>query len=95
LFERPQRGERAVLVHVGIGRPVTDDDQQEFHALAVSAGADVAGTLISARADPSPRFLIGTGKLEELRQLVEELDAELILVDHELRPLQEQNLKTL
>jgi GTP-binding protein HflX len=93
LFERPQRGERAVLVHVGIGRPVTEDDQQEFLALAVSAGADVAGTLISARTDPSPRFLIGTGKLEELRQLVEELDAEVILVDHELSPRQEKNLE--
>jgi len=93
LFERPQRGERAVLVHVGIGHPVTADDQQEFYALAVSAGADVAGTLISARAEPNPRFLIGTGKLEELKSLVEDLDAELILIDHELSPRQEKNLE--
>jgi GTPase len=93
LFERPQRGERAVLVHVGIGHPVTADDQQEFYALAVSAGADVAGTLISARAEPNPRFLIGTGKLEELKALVEALDAELILIDHELSPRQEKNLE--
>jgi len=93
LFERPQRGERAVLLHVGIGRPVTVEDQQEFYALAVSAGADVAGTLVSGRADASPRFLIGSGKLEELKALVEALDAELILVDHELSPRQEKNLE--
>lgn len=93
MFERPQRGERAVLLHVGIGRPVTVEDQQEFYALAVSAGADVAGTLVSGRADASPRFLIGSGKLEELKALVEALDAELILVDHELSPRQEKNLE--
>ena len=93
MFERPQRGERAVLVHVGIGHPVTADDQQEFYALALSAGADVAGTLISARAEPNPRFLIGAGKLEELKTLVETLDAELILIDHQLSPRQEKNLE--
>jgi GTP-binding protein HflX len=93
LFDRPQHGERAILLHVGIGRPVSADDRQEFHALAVSAGAKIVGSLATRRDAANPRYLIGTGKLDELLALVEECDAELILVDHELSPRQEKNLE--
>ena len=40
-----------------------------------------------------PRYLIGTGKLDELRRLVEETHADLVLVDHALSPSQERNLE--
>ena len=93
MFERPQHGECAILLHVGIGHPVTAEDRQEFHALAVSAGAKIVGSLTTRRDAASPRYLIGTGKLEELQALVEETDAELILVDHDLSPRQEKNLE--
>ena len=33
MFERPQRGERAVLLLVGLGHGVTEDDEQEFESL--------------------------------------------------------------
>jgi GTP-binding protein HflX len=93
LFERPQRGERAILLHVGVGSAVTEEDQQEFHALALSAGADIVATLVSARDTASPRYLIGSGKLDELQALVAEHDADLVLVDHELSPRQQKNLE--
>jgi len=41
----------------------------------------------------SPKYLIGTGKLEELEQLAAEVDADLVLVDHPLSPRQEKNLE--
>ncbi len=93
MFERPRHGERAVLLHVALGQRVSADDRQEFAALALSAGAELAGELDATPATANPRFLIGTGKLEELRQLAEAVDAELILVDHALSPRQEKNLE--
>jgi GTP-binding protein HflX len=93
LFERPQRGERSVLLHIGIGQPVAEDDQQEFRSLAESAGAQIVGCLKAVREKPSPRYLVGKGKLEELEKLVVDEDAELVLVDFELRPRQQKNLE--
>ena len=93
MFERPQHGERAILLHVGIGHPVSEEDCEEFAALAESAGADIVGSLSATRQTATPRFLIGSGKLDELQALVEAADAELVLVDHELSPRQEKNLE--
>jgi len=93
LFERPRHGERAILLHVGLGQRVTEEDQQEFHALALSAGAEIVGELAAFRQIASPRYLIGGGKLEELEVLVKATDADLVLVDHPLSPRQEKNLE--
>ena len=44
-------------------------------------------------ADPRPATLIGTGKLEELAEIVKETKAELVIVDHPLTPVQQRNLE--
>lgn len=93
MFERPRHGERAILLHVGLGQPVTQDDRREFEALALSAGAEIVGELVAVRRVASPRYLIGGGKLDELAALVQETDADLVLVDHPLSPRQEKNLE--
>jgi GTP-binding protein HflX len=93
LFERPERGERAVLVHVGSGRAPLPEEQQEFEALALAAGAEIAAAVAAPLRTKNPRFLIGTGKLEELRQVADGAAAELVLVDHHLSPAQERNLE--
>ena len=93
MFERPRHGERAILLHVGLGQRVTEEDEQEFHALALSAGAEIVGELTAFRQVASPRYLIGGGKLEELEALVKQTDADLVLVDHPLSPRQEKNLE--
>jgi GTP-binding protein HflX len=95
LFERPRSGERALLVRIGLGSPVSPADLQEFAALAVSAGAVPVATVTGSRAKPDPRFFVGSGKAEELKQLSEQHDAEVILVDHALSPSQERNLEKL
>lgn len=93
MFERPERGERAVLVHVSSGRAPLPEEQQEFEALALAAGAEVAASLPAPLRSKNPRFLIGTGKLEQLKQVASDVSAELILVDHHLSPAQERNLE--
>jgi GTP-binding protein HflX len=68
---------------------------EEFAELARSAGATVVGTLNARLERPNPRFFVGTGKAEELRELKAALDADLILVNHTLSPVQERNLEKL
>jgi len=93
LFERPQYGERAILLHVSLGRPRTQEDDQEFASLALSAGVELVGDLHAHRETATPRYLIGSGKVEELKLLVQASKAEVVLVDHELTPRQEINLE--
>jgi GTP-binding protein HflX len=95
LFERPQGGERAILVGVGIGHPVDPDDTAEFAALAASAGTIGVGTVLATRHRPDPKYFVGSGKADEIRVCAEANDAELILVDQTLSPSQERNLEKL
>ncbi len=95
LFERPQGGERAVLVGVGIGDPVDPNDSAEFAALAASAGTISVGAVFANRAKPDPKYFVGSGKAEEIRVFAEEHHADLILVDQTLTPSQERNLEKL
>jgi GTP-binding protein HflX len=93
LFERPERGERAILVHVSHGRAPSAAEQQEFEALALAAGAELAASLAANVRSFNPRFLIGTGKVAQLKKLASDTAAELVLVDHHLSPAQERNLE--
>ncbi|MFN5009844.1 MAG: ribosome rescue GTPase HflX [Gammaproteobacteria bacterium] len=95
MFERPRGGERAVLVRLGLGAPVEQEDLDEFTQLAESAGVTVATTITGRRDRPDPRFFVGSGKAEEIRQAVVETCAEVVLVDHALSPSQERNLEKL
>jgi GTPase len=95
LFERPQGGERAVLVGIGIGHPVDPSDIAEFAALAASAGTVSVGTVLAARARPDPKYFVGSGKAEEIRAFAEAHHADLVLVDQTLTPSQERNLEKL
>jgi len=95
VFERPRSGERALLVRIGLGAQVDPEDLEEFTQLALSAGARPIATVTGRRERPDPRFFVGSGKAEELKQAAEAGEAEVILVDHALSPSQERNLETL
>jgi len=92
-FERPESGERAILVHVELAREADRENPRELEELALSAGADPVAFLTGSRAEPSPKFFLGKGKIEELRDLVHEHEAELVIFNHSLRPAQERNLE--
>jgi|TARA_R110000796_G_scaffold63377_10_gene146708 GTP-binding protein HflX len=92
-FERHEGGERAVLVHLEGQDERTREDPQEFVELVNSAGADITAFLTVNRHHPSPRFLIGAGKVEELQATVAEHEADLVIFNHVLTPSQERNLE--
>jgi GTP-binding protein HflX len=95
LFERPEAGERAVLVHVTFKLNSRAPDLEEFNELVTSAGACPVATVTANRERPDPRFFVGTGKADSLKATVDEQHADVVLVNHELSPAQERNLEKL
>ncbi|MDX1405436.1 MAG: ribosome rescue GTPase HflX [Woeseiaceae bacterium] len=93
MFERPQSGERAILVHASVAGAPDSNEREEFAELASSAGAVIVDEIVSSRRGPNPRFFIGKGKLEEVKQSILANDAELILSSAPLSPSQERNLE--
>jgi len=91
LFDRPESGERAVIVHINLSKG--QEDLNELKELAKSAGAEVVHVLTGSRNYPDPRYFIGSGKLEELRAVIAETEADLVLFNHVLTPSQERNLE--
>ena len=92
-FERHEGGERAVLVHLEGQDEQNREDPHEFLELVRSAGAEIVDFLTISRYQPSPRFLIGSGKVEELRNLVKAGEGDLVIFNHVLTPSQERNLE--
>jgi len=92
-FDRPESGELAILVHIDFDFEAQRDDPREFEELALSAGADPIELIEGQRHKPDPKFFVGTGKMEEIRAVVEQHEAELVLFNHSLSPSQERNLE--
>ncbi|RRQ22660.1 ribosome rescue GTPase HflX [Thiohalobacter thiocyanaticus] len=95
MFERPRHGERALLVHLFLPQDKDQEDIDEFEELARSAGAEVLAVVTATRSSPHPKYFVGTGKAEEIRERVEAEGAELVLFNHALSPSQERNLEQL
>jgi GTPase len=91
LFDRPDSGERAILVHLSFR--AHQEDLLELKELAKSAGTDPVHIVIGSRKSPDAKFFVGKGKLEELKSAVEEYSADTVLFNHALSPSQERNLE--
>ncbi|MBY0360055.1 MAG: GTPase HflX [Candidatus Obscuribacterales bacterium] len=88
--------ERAVLVGLiqeGQDSWQIEDELDELSQLARTAGATVRGRLTQARLQPDPKFFLGSGKVQELALQIQELGANLVVIDHELSANQQRNLE--
>ena len=87
VYETDEIIERVILVGVAFD---TDDDTErsldELGELAKTAGAQTVGRMIQTRDNFHPATYIGKGKIEELRLMIDELDATGIICDDELSP---------
>ena len=92
-FERPDFGERAVLVHLKLNSESEPEDPREFEELVISAGGDPVEFLTGSRSAPHAKFFVGTGKLDEICSAVKSSDAELVIFNHNLSPSQERNIE--
>lgn len=80
------------MLHPVIRMSDDEDSREEFVRLAESAGLNVVGQLSAPRDQPDPKFLVGSGKVEEMASLVESESIGLVLVNARLSPVQERNL---
>lgn len=94
-LERPKGGERALLVQIAFPEIQFEKTLAEFHALAESAGADIIDVIVGSKQLPDPKYFIGSGKAEEVRQAVVASDIQVVLVNHQLSPSQARNLERL
>ncbi len=93
MFDRPDVGERAVLVHIELSSRNETEDLGEFNELVISAGVEPVDTVTGSRKQPSSRLFVGDGKLEEIREAVQLAEADVVLFNHALSPSQERNLE--
>lgn len=82
--------ERAFLVGVEIRSEEQllslEDSLSELALLADTAGLDVVGQLSQRKAAPNPKTFVGSGKVEEIKALAGEVNADVIVFDNELSP---------
>jgi GTP-binding protein HflX len=93
VFERPQGGDRALLVALDFGDADPAERMAELDALAVSAGATVVGTVTGRRQHPDAATYAGKGKVEEVAAKRAESEADLVIFNHTLTGAQQRNLE--
>ena len=91
MFERPDAGERAILVHLNFYAGMEDLD--ELKELTKSAGAEPVHVVTGSRHRPDPKFFVGTGKVDEIKAALADYAANIVIVNHPLSPSQERNLE--
>ena len=93
MFERPQGGDRALLVVLDLGAGDPHERLAELTALAVSAGGTVAGAVTGRRQRPDAALFAGKGKVEEIGARRVETGADVVIFDHPLSGAQQRNLE--
>ena len=84
---------KAVLAAADCGEYDCESSMKELEELAKTAGAEVVAQVIQKRSAPEPATVIGEGKIEELRDLANKLDADLVIFDCELTASRIRNIE--
>jgi GTPase len=93
MIPRSQEPERGFVLAVLAQGADPDAELAEVEELARTAGVEPVGRVVQHRPRPAQRTYVGKGKLEELKELFDEADAESLLVDGELDPVQQRYLE--
>lgn len=88
-----------LVIVVGVGlktEPLNEIKENlcELEELVAAAGAQVVGSVLQTLPQYNPATLIGSGKVDEIKQMVEELKAGTVIVDHQLSGVQARNLES-
>lgn len=93
-FKIEEVEEKVILVGVSTGEgDDTEDSLLELAELVKTAGAEVVGTAIQSRDSIHPGTYVGTGKIQEIRQMIADFGATGIVCDDELSPAQIRNME--
>ncbi|MCE3011260.1 MAG: GTPase HflX, partial [Proteobacteria bacterium] len=89
--------DRVIVVGVGLKTEPTSEIKEnliELEELVRAAGGDVVGSVVQVLQSWNPATLIGTGKVEEVKQMVMDSESHLVVLDHQLSGVQARNLET-
>lgn len=96
-IDTQRKKERAFLFSVALSQDTSEAELQssleELAELVSTAGADVVGEMSQRRPQIDPAYRMGRGKLDELKNYVDELEVDLVVSDDELSPSQLRNLE--
>lgn len=95
LFERPSGGEAAILVSVDFGESDYLESLEELRQLSLSAGLAVHGIVEGKRSTPDAKLFVGSGKADELLQVMQATESNIAVFNHDLTPSQQRNLERL
>ena len=93
MHENEQKPQKAVLVSVNIGEFDTEQSLSELCELTKSADAEPVAEVTQNRDTYDKATCIGAGRLEEIKELCEKLEADIIIFDHELTATQTRNIE--
>lgn len=85
--------ERAILVGISSSRQMIDDSFSELYGLTTTAGAEVCSQLTQNINKPDTKYFVGAGKIQEIKLLAEDKEADLVIFDAELTPSQKRNIE--
>jgi len=92
---QPSTGsEAAILVSIDFGNSDHSESLQELRLLAETAGVRTLAIVEARRQRPDAALFAGSGKVQEIAELVERLEAPLVIFNHDLSPAQMRNLAT-
>lgn len=84
---------RAVLVGVDFGKGDFLASLEELSLLSKSAGAQAVTSVTCKRSSPDSALFVGSGKADEIRDVIADLELDLVLFNHALSPAQQRNLE--
>ena len=88
-----KKGRANGLARGNVDSVASRDSLDELQELAESAGAKIEGSMLQVRDALDPATLVGRGKLEEIRTEAKLRDVPLVIVDHDLTPVQLRNME--
>ncbi|MEO8342458.1 MAG: GTPase HflX, partial [Gallionella sp.] len=91
-MQQPAGSEAAILVSIDFGHSDHSESLEELRLLAETAGVRTLAIVEARRQRPDAALFAGSGKIQEIAELVERLEVPLVIFNHDLTPAQMRNL---
>lgn len=95
MLDRSESSSDAILVSLDFGETGYEESLDELKQLAISADISIRGVLEGKRDKPDAKYFIGSGKAEELAEMVKATESRAVVFNHDLSPSQQRNLERL
>lgn len=95
MLDRPESSSDVILVSLDFGESGYEESLEELKQLSISAGINIRGVVEGKRDKPDAKLYLGSGKAEELADMVQATESRAVVFNHDLSPSQQRNLERL